>query len=59
MEQHHLYFEMLGIRSAKASFDSQGKRVRGAPRTLIFLVNARDMGGVLAEIMQTSREAGH
>ena len=51
-------YEVPDIHTAKAWFETQGKRVQGNPRigahgTLIFFVHPRDMGGVLTEIMET------
>ena len=56
--QHHMCYEVPDIHTAKAWFETQGKRVLGNPRigahgTLIFFVHPRDMGGVLTEIMET------
>ena len=62
--QHHLCFEVPEIRAAKAWFEGQGCRVLGEPRigahgTPIFFVHPKDMGGVLTEIMETPKGAGH
>ncbi|MBB5986385.1 methylmalonyl-CoA epimerase [Sphingobium lignivorans] len=62
--QHHLAFEVPDIAAAKDWFERQGKRVLGEPRlgahgTLVFFVHPRDMGGVLTEIMETPKGAGH
>ena len=58
--QHHLCYEVLDIRLAKAWFEARGARVLGEPRigahgTPIFFVHPRDMGGVLTEIMETPK----
>ncbi|RED15197.1 methylmalonyl-CoA epimerase [Parasphingopyxis lamellibrachiae] len=60
--QHHLCFEVPDIHAARAEFEAQGKRVLGEPRigahgTLIFFVHPKDMGGILTEIMETSKTA--
>ena len=62
--QHHVCYEVPEIHAAKAWFESQGKRVLGEPRigahgTPIFFVHPRDMHGVLTEIMETPKGAGH
>jgi len=62
--QHHLAFEVPDIHEAKAWFEGQGKRVLGEPRigahgTPVFFVHPRDMNGVLTEIMETPKGAGH
>jgi methylmalonyl-CoA/ethylmalonyl-CoA epimerase len=58
--QHHMCYEVPDIHAAKAAFEAMGKRVLGEPRigahgTLIFFVHPKDMGGVLTEIMETSK----
>ncbi len=62
--QHHMCYEVPDIHTAKSAFEAMGKRVLGEPRigahgTLIFFVHPRDMQGVLTEIMETPKEAGH
>ena len=60
--QHHVCFEVPDIHAARAEFEAAGKRVLGEPRigahgTLIFFVHPKDMGGMLTEIMETSKDA--
>ena len=62
--QHHMCYEVPEIHAAQAGFESRGKRVLGEPRigahgTPIFFVHPRDMQGVLTEIMETPKQAGH
>jgi methylmalonyl-CoA/ethylmalonyl-CoA epimerase len=62
--QHHMCYEVPDIHAAKAAFEALGKHVLGEPRigahgTLIFFVHPKDMGGVLTEIMETPKDAGH
>jgi methylmalonyl-CoA/ethylmalonyl-CoA epimerase len=59
--QHHVCYEVPDIHAAKAWFDAKGAKVLGSPRigahgTLIFFVHPKDMGGVLTEIMETSKQ---
>ncbi len=58
--QHHLCYEVPDIYAALAWFRGKGAKVLGEPRTgahgtPIFFVHPRDMGGVLAEIMETPK----
>ena len=58
--QHHVCFEVLDIAEARAWFDGQGCRILGPTRigahgTPIFFLHPKDMGGVLTEIMQSSK----
>lgn len=62
--QHHMCYEVPDIHAAKAWFESKGAKVLGEPRigahgTLIFFVHPKDMNGVLTEIMETPKGAGH
>ncbi|MES2271641.1 MAG: methylmalonyl-CoA epimerase [Pseudomonadota bacterium] len=62
--QHHMCYEVPDIHAAKAWFESNGAKVLGEPRigahgTLIFFVHPKDMNGVLTEIMETPKGAGH
>ncbi len=61
--QHHICFEVENIDAARAWFEEQGKRILGPTRigahgTPIFFLHPKDMGGMLTEIMETSKE-GH
>lgn len=56
--QHHLAFEVPDIATARAEFESAGKRVLGPTRigahgTPVFFVHPKDMAGTLTEIMET------
>ena len=60
--QHHVCFEVPDIHEAKAEMEAKGARVLGEPRigahgTPVIFVHPKDMGGVLVELMETSREA--
>ncbi|RVT40803.1 methylmalonyl-CoA epimerase [Sphingobium algorifonticola] len=62
--QHHMCYEVPDIHAAKAWFEAKGTKVLGEPRigahgTLIFFVHPKDMNGVLTEIMETPKGAGH
>ena len=62
--QHHVCFEVPDIHEAKAWFEGRGARVLGEPRigahgTPIFFLHPKDMMGVLTEIMETPKGAGH
>ncbi|MGN6375366.1 MAG: methylmalonyl-CoA epimerase [Sphingomonas sp.] len=59
--QHHVCFEVPDIHAAKAELEAKGARILGEPRigahgTPVIFVHPRDMGGVLTELMETSRE---
>lgn len=58
--QHHLCFEVPDIAAARTKFEGSGKRILGPTRigahgTPIFFLHPRDMGGVLTEIMETTK----
>ncbi len=62
--QHHMCYEVADIHAAKTWFEGKGAKVLGEPRigahgTLIFFVHPKDMNGVLTEIMETPKGAGH
>lgn len=62
--QHHMCYEVADIHAAKAWFEGKGAKVLGEPRigahgTPIFFVHPKDMNGVLTEIMETPKGAGH
>jgi methylmalonyl-CoA/ethylmalonyl-CoA epimerase len=62
--QHHVCFEVPDISAARAWFEGLGKRILGPTRigahgTPIFFLHPKDMMGVLTEIMETPRGAGH
>ena len=62
--QHHMCYEVADINVAKAWFEAKGAKVLGEPRigahgTLIFFVHPKDMNGVLTEIMEMPKGAGH
>ena len=62
--QHHLCFEVPDIAEARTYFEGIGKRILGPTRigahgTPIFFVHPKDMGGMLAEIMETPRDNTH
>ena len=59
--QHHGCFEVPDIHVAKAELEAKGATVLGEPRigahgTPVIFVHPRDMGGVLTELMETSRD---
>ena len=59
---HHVCFEAEDIEAARAWFEGKGARILGPTRigahgTPVFFIHPKDMGGVLTEIMETSREA--
>ncbi|WP_380873222.1 lactoylglutathione lyase [Sphingomonas sp. DBB INV C78] len=60
--QHHMCYEVPDIHEARKWFEGLGKKILGDTRigahgTLIFFVHPKDMGGVLTEIMETSKDA--
>ena len=60
--QHHVCFEVPDIRQAKAEMEAKGAKVLGEPRigahgTPVIFVHPKDMGGVLVELMESSKEA--
>ena len=60
--QHHVCFEVPDIDAARAWFEGKGARVLGPTRigahgTPIFFLHPKDMGGMLTEIMESSRQA--
>ena len=62
--QHHVCFEVPDIHAAKAELEAKGAKVLGEPRigahgTLVLFVHPKDMGGVLTELMETPKGAGH
>ena len=62
--QHHVCFEVPDIAAARDWFEGLGKRILGPTRigahgTPIFFLHPKDMMGVLTEIMETPRGAGH
>ena len=62
--QHHVCFEVPDIAATRAWFEGLGKRILGPTRigahgTPIFFLHPKDMMGVLTEIMETPRGAGH
>ena len=61
--QHHVCFEVADIHEAKAEMERKGVKVLGEPRigahgTPVLFLHAKDMGGVLVELMETQEE-GH
>ena len=59
--QHHVCFEVPDIHVAKAELEAKGATVLGEPRigahgTPVIFVHPRDMGGVLTELMEASRD---
>jgi methylmalonyl-CoA/ethylmalonyl-CoA epimerase len=60
--QHHICFEVPDIHTAKAEMEAKGAKVLGEPRigahgTLVIFIHPKDMGGVLVELMETSKDA--
>ena len=58
--QHHVCFEAPDIEAARAELEARGARILGPTRigahgTPVFFVHPKDMGGVLTEIMETSK----
>ena len=61
--QHHVCFEVPDIGQAVADLQAKGATVLAEPRigahgTPVIFVHPRDFGGVLVELMETSREHG-
>ncbi|MBJ6123025.1 methylmalonyl-CoA epimerase [Sphingomonas mollis] len=59
--QHHLCFEVADIHAAIADLTGNGATVLGEPRigahgTPIVFVHPRDMGGLLVELMEESKD---
>ena len=62
--QHHICFEVADIHDAVAEMEGKGMRVLNEPRmgahgTPVVFLHPGDAGGVLIELMETPRHAGH
>ncbi len=60
--QHHICFEVEDIHEAVAAMETKNVRVLGKPRpgahgTPVIFLHPKDMGGVLIELMESSKGA--